>query len=809
MSLYLIYRCKLDGYRPVIWYSQPVHHRYQQIRSIVTKRLDEEHATLFTEPRMSANSSGSTEGSWFSDKLKKGTPLSHQPEQRKEILMRRLKAMLDHIQKLGQQLINEGQREIGEIVLKATEIPNMDCVMTDGQQLALILWGFTSDEADQTSFRVAKVLKDEVEEPEKVDEPQPIETPTPSHTRTAPEPVVTAAPAKEVIHKYPPSTPKKSNNRWKWISLLLLILCTGLALWMLLGSLQTVLPPKEGVMEPIDPRKIIQDPDNPLRTRIVSDRLNLYLASQTDLGDFAEVLVEQYPQISITYYNTQYKKIQLKVPTSERVRLQREFRKMQEVKFVLDEQVFQTDKVPNDVAFSQGKKKQPYEMIGVFNAWDITEGNPNVVIAVIDNGFDITHPEIEDNVVSPWNVITHDTNVNTGTKNMRHGTHVAATVAGLADNQLGMAGVAPLCKIMPIQVGDDEGNIPSTAIVDGIFYALNHGANVINMSLGMAFDPDIANKMSDQEQEGIIRQNMLDHARLWDEIFQVAREENVIIVQAAGNSNVLAGLDPQKRSQNVITVAATTSSIGKATFSNYGHKYTTISAPGVDIYSAVPDGKFEYMQGTSMASPMVSAGVALAKCIDPQITLPQVKKLLLQTAVKVNSKKEMPPMIQLDTFLELVVERTTLSSCDILVDSLQKEIERLKMLVGDSTQQLVIPENPEDLSFAAGKWISSDELHNTRTGEQISLLFEIEADGKGKLILVEENGQRCEADITVSLNDDVLEIKQDDATQCEHGGFYAKYIFRCESPDGETAQCSCMQEDNEKERIISFSLLKR
>jgi hypothetical protein len=244
----------------------------------------------------------------------------------------------------------------------------------------------------------------------------------------------------------------------------------------------------------------------------------------------------------------------------------------------------------------------------------------------------------------------------------------------------------------------------------------------------------------------------------------------------------LAGIDPSARSKNTIVVSAVGTQIEKAEFSNYG-QLASISAPGANIYSAFPGGKFGSLQGTSMASPIVAGAAALLKSLHPNYTAEQIIQILVKTAKPVNSQKYVGPLLQIANALKSDTSHT----------------------------ELVIPENPKDLSFAEGRWKSSNNLFSTIDKSQVSLYFDIEKSGKGILTLVEEkqDGSTCKADIKVSFKDGKLIMEQSDNAQCDDGKkFYRPYNFECVQGKDNSADCKA-SEKNGNSKVIDFKLYKQ
>ena len=224
-----------------------------------------------------------------------------------------------------------------------------------------------------------------------------------------------------------------------------------------------------------------------------------------------------------------------------------------------------------------------------------------------------------------------------------------AGIIGARDNQLGVVGVAPECELIPIKVLGDNGSGSYSSIITGINKAMELNADIINMSLGKQFSDDIES-LSPAQMDEIANNNGLDEADFWKELFQVAEENNVTIVLAGGNQNILVGLDPMQRSTQVIKVAATDQTNSKASFSNFFKKSDPdcfISAPGVRIYSTFPGNNYDFLEGTSMAAPVVAGSICLMKSVNPRLTNAQIRKILRVTS-KALTDRRLAPLLQVD-----------------------------------------------------------------------------------------------------------------------------------------------------------------
>ncbi len=415
---------------------------------------------------------------------------------------------------------------------------------------------------------------------------------------------------------------------------------------------EDVLPPQQGVLPPIGDNPGIK-PGNPT---IIDNRLNILMENEDkSIMDFAKAFKKKYPdeKYKVVYYDNVVKRLQIEIPKEEREQLKQEisteFSPDYEL-FVFDETMFEGSYTPNDPALKDNNKAWYLQAIKATQAWDITQGSENVTVAIVDNGFNLNHPELSSKVVQPYNVWKHSTEIYP--QKVDHGTHVAGTALAIANNGKGICGIAPNCKFMPIQVADERGMMTTTSVLDGILYALYQGADVINVSLGSQFKA--LSQFSEGTQNDLIKNHFKEEERLWREVMRIAANHNSTIVVAAGNDNVLAGIDALQRPELFITVSAVdrnSQNLEKANFSNYG-AYSTISAPGVGIYSSVGSNDYQIMDGTSMAAPIVTGAVALMKSIKNSLTTKQIICILQNTGVP--TKSNIGKLIQLDKALQMV-----------------------------------------------------------------------------------------------------------------------------------------------------------
>jgi subtilisin family serine protease len=322
-----------------------------------------------------------------------------------------------------------------------------------------------------------------------------------------------------------------------------------------------------------------------------------------------------------------------------------------------DHFIYPAETVPNDPMFADmwglnntgvpfGK---PGADIAATRAWDITTGNDSVIVAVIDGGIEVSHPDLEFNIwenpgeipgngvdddgngfaddVSGWNFFTDDNQVGPDASLgsfLNHGTHVAGTIGAVGDNGVGVAGVAWDCEIISIRIfGNQEGRIiaSSSDTVASINYALalkRAGVNirVINASWGGPSD-----------------------SRTLHDAIAVAGEAGISFVCAAGNAgsnvdNSASAFFPAgwRDLPSLISVASVDRNDNIATSSNFGKLSIGVGAPGVGVLSTITSEGYGILSGTSMASPHVAGIVALLATHEPGLSPAAIRQRVESTA---------------------------------------------------------------------------------------------------------------------------------------------------------------------------------
>jgi subtilisin family serine protease len=257
-------------------------------------------------------------------------------------------------------------------------------------------------------------------------------------------------------------------------------------------------------------------------------------------------------------------------------------------------------------------------------AWSVSTGSPNVVVAVIDTGVDTSHPDLAANIwinqgedcagcrangidddgngyVDDWRGWDFVNADNNPADDLGHGTHVAGTIAAVGNNGLGVAGVTWSSKVMPLKFLSSAGTGTVADAISAILYADANGATILNNSWG-----------GDEFSQALL------------DAIEQADASGALFVAAAGNSYTNTDVEPNYPSgydaANVLSVGATDAFDRKAWFSNYGSRTVDLGAPGTNIYSTWPGGSYRFQDGTSMAAPHVSGAAALAKAVFPGAT---------------------------------------------------------------------------------------------------------------------------------------------------------------------------------------------
>jgi subtilisin family serine protease len=259
-------------------------------------------------------------------------------------------------------------------------------------------------------------------------------------------------------------------------------------------------------------------------------------------------------------------------------------------------------------------------------AWKIESGSKKIVVAVIDTGIDPSHEALLPNIwndpksstpVYGWNFVTNTPNPR---DDHGHGTHVAGIIGAALNPKTGVSGVAPHVSIMSVKYYSDSnpGSVNLANTVKAINYAVDHGARIINYSGG-------GPEFSEEEYLAIKR----------------AEVKGVLFVAAAGNER--QDIDRVEnyyypsayRLSNIISVAATDVNNNLLRSSNWGKKKVDVTAPGENIYSSLPGGRYGHMSGTSQATAFVTGIAALMLSKDPTLTPVKLKSMIINAVDRI------------------------------------------------------------------------------------------------------------------------------------------------------------------------------
>lgn len=262
-------------------------------------------------------------------------------------------------------------------------------------------------------------------------------------------------------------------------------------------------------------------------------------------------------------------------------RMLKQYSKSKLIEYAEPNHVYKAFYTPND-PYYPGYQYGP-QKVAAPAAWDITQSSANIKIAIIDTGVQPNHPELAGKLLPGYDYVDWDPNTSDGNG---HGTHVAGIAAAATNNGVGIAGMAPFASIIPIRSLDNYGNGLLSSVANGIVYAANNGAHVVNLSLG--------SPTNDSFLQAAV---------------QYAWDRGAVVIAAAGNDNTSTPFYPAYL-PGVVAVASTNSSDVKSAFSNYG-TWVDVAAPGDQILSTYVGTSYAYLSGTSMAAPHVSGLAAL------------------------------------------------------------------------------------------------------------------------------------------------------------------------------------------------------
>ena len=283
-----------------------------------------------------------------------------------------------------------------------------------------------------------------------------------------------------------------------------------------------------------------------------------------------------------------------------------------EIEYAEKKELHKSFLTPNDPGYTNSTSNGQWALfkINASQAWDLSTGNSNVVVAVTDNAINVNHPDLVNKMLTGYDAVDQDNDpTGCGSNDGFHGSHVSGIVGAETNNNSGIASIGYDVSILPVKIGNCSGSL--VAGYEGIIWAADNGADVINMSWGG----------SGYSNYG---QNVCDYAA----------NAGSILVAAAGNDNVSSIFYPAGYN-NVISVASTTTNDAKSSFSNYG-SWIDISAPGSSILSCNASTGYQVTQGTSMASPLVAGLMGLMKSYAPNASNQDLINCLYSSATNID-----------------------------------------------------------------------------------------------------------------------------------------------------------------------------
>jgi subtilisin family serine protease len=267
----------------------------------------------------------------------------------------------------------------------------------------------------------------------------------------------------------------------------------------------------------------------------------------------------------------------------------------------------------DDVSVNDPRRGEQYPLdrVQAGKAWEITRGSDQVVVAIIDTGIDLGHPDLKSKLVAGTNTLEAGSPPR---DDRGHGTHVAGIAVAATNNREGIAGLASNCRLMPVRVTGNQGGTTGS-VAAGLVWAADHRADVANMSLGFYEESDTLRRAVDY-----------------------ALSKNVVLVSTMGNDRQEKPRYPAAY-PGVIAVGSTDAQDQRSGFSNYG-SWMSVSAPGKDVLSTFPTYTvrlvntpgYGFMTGTSMAAPLVSGLCGLVRSKHPGMAPAEVKRLIEETA---------------------------------------------------------------------------------------------------------------------------------------------------------------------------------
>ena len=342
------------------------------------------------------------------------------------------------------------------------------------------------------------------------------------------------------------------------------------------------------------------------------DELLVGTAASASVESMEQDVREHAPgNASVTHRNETLGYLALELPEQASAKAKESVKKALEkrptVEYVEENVTYETQLAPNDPYFDSQYAPQ---QVNAPSAWDTTLGSSDVTVAVIDTGADYTHEDLSGLYASdPGYDFVDDDGDPYPDSGATHGTHVSGCASADTDNGVGVTGVSD-SRMINGRCLDGSGGGSLSDIADGIQWAADQGADVINLSLGGGgYTETMKNAVS------------------------YAYDSGSLLVAAAGNDG-RGSVSYPAAYEECVAVSALDPNEDLASFSNYGSRIE-VAAPGVNVLSTTPSDGYEELSGTSMASPVAAGVAALGLAVDPGLSNQQLRQRLRETAVDV------------------------------------------------------------------------------------------------------------------------------------------------------------------------------
>ncbi|MEW5947732.1 MAG: S8 family serine peptidase [bacterium] len=326
--------------------------------------------------------------------------------------------------------------------------------------------------------------------------------------------------------------------------------------------------------------------------------------------------------------------------------------------------------VPADPVFDAAApyiERWGFEKVGMTSVWKEYAPVGDPVIAVLDTGVDASHPELAGRVSGGVNLISPAA----GTGDVYgHGTPIAGVAAAKGDNAAGIAGMCWNCRIMPVKVCTDAGTCPLFTVLDGITYAVNNGARIVNISVGADFP-------SGSPVEQIVRAITRD-----------AYYRGALVVAAAGNGGHDSGTFLPGADRYVMSAGASDEDDQRASFSNYGTR-VDVAAPGKQVYTTGAGGGYVYRSGTSFSAAFVSGLAGIVLSIHPDMSVNTLKSYISSNVDVISTDRPIGGRINAGKVLQSLMS----SNLPPVISSLVAE--RLLVRTGETVQLTLAAGDPD------------------------------------------------------------------------------------------------------------------